>query len=165
MCLRVRVIVATGAMANGNKLTLLLKGLGRVCRSKRSLSLRRGAATNPSAGGKDNRTVGQPAHFGDRGPMAPLDGRVYARRFERNPDELDNWSNRRAAFLARLAGRQPADTKEPAPSADLGAVRIATKGEARELPNISGQVSTDLPPTPNSPPSGCGVGPWHGRAH
>ncbi len=159
------VIVATGAMPKGTKLTLLLKGSVASVDRKGAYRFDAEPPRIQVLAGRitvqwDSRHIPVIA-----GRWLPLDGRVYARKFERNPDQLDNWSNRRAALLARLAGWQPADTNEPAPSADLGAVRIATKGEARQLPNLSGQVSTDLPPRPDSPRSGCGVGPWHVRAH
>lgn len=158
------VIVAAGAMVKGTKLTLLLKT------SVASVD-RKGAyrfdAEPPRVQVLAGRTTVQWASQGipvTAGRWLPLDALAHVRKFDdRNPDALDNWSNGRAAFLARLSGQQTGNVQEPAPPADMDAVRIATMGRAKELPSLNTQISTGLPPVPDSSRSGCAVEAWRVR--
>jgi hypothetical protein len=161
------VIVAAGAIVKGTELTLLLKT------SVASVD-RKGAyrfdAEPPRVQVLAGRSTVQWANQGisvTAGRWLPLGGLAHARKFDqRNPDPLDTWSNARAAFLARLSGRQTGNVQEPAPSADMGAVRTATWGDARRLPSLNTMdTQSSLPPGPNSSRSGCGVEAWRVTTH
>jgi len=153
------VVVADGAMVKGSKLTLLLK------RSVASLDPKgayRFDAEPPQVKVLAGRTTVQWANQGisvTAGRWLPLDAPAYVRKFDkRNPDSLDNWSNGRAAFLARLSVQQTDNVPEPAPPAtraDMDAVRAAVRGQ---VPRLNTQISA--PPMPNSPRSECEVAAW-----
>lgn len=155
------VIVAAGAIVKRTGLTLLLKtsvasvdrkGAYRFDAEPPRVQVLAGRTTVKWANERISVTAGR---------WLPLDALPHARKFDqRDPDPLDNWSNARAALLARLSGEQTGSVQGPAPSADMDAVRIAAKGEARELPGMTSQVPTGLPPVPNSSRSGCGVEAW-----
>jgi hypothetical protein len=158
------VIVAAGAMVKGTRLTVLLKTSVAPVDRKGAY---RFDAEPPRVQVLAGQTTVQWAKRGisvTAGRWLPLDAPGHGRKFDnRNPDALDTWSNGRAAFLARLSGQRTGNAQEPAPSADMDAVRIATMGRAKELPNMSTQVNTGLPPAPDSSRSGCGGEAWRVR--
>jgi len=152
-------------MAKGTRLTLLLKTSATPVDREGAY---RFDAEPPRVQVLAGRTT---VHWANRGfPVTAgrwlsLDALASIRKFDqRNRDPLGNWSNGRAAFLARLSGQQTGNVYEP-PSADLDAIRIAAKGEARQLPGMNTQISTGLPPVPDSSRSGCAVEAWRAKTH
>ena len=110
------VIVAAGPMVKGTKLTLLLRtsaaslgrdGAYRFEAEPPRVKVLAGRTTVQLA----NRRISVPA-----GRWLALGAMAYIRKFDkRSPDPLDNWSNGRAAFLARLARQGTGNVQEAAP--------------------------------------------------
>jgi hypothetical protein len=150
------IVVAAGDMTKGTKLTLLLAKAA-------SLVDRHGAYRFDAASARIKVLAGQTTvqWLNQRIPIGagewlPLEEPASVRKFSpRDPDPLELWSNRRAAYLARLSGQQT-DAVQPAPRPvapdDMENSRAATRRRQAEAP-LS-------PPSFPAHISGCAVESW-----
>jgi hypothetical protein len=147
------LVVATGELVKGTKVTLLLRtsvaaldstGAYRFDAAPPRIKTLAGRATVQWAG----RAIALSA-----GRLLPLDSSAQPARFDKqNADVLETWSNGRAAYLARLSGQLKGNSPEPAAPdstrqrGGLGRNRLPLDTMPQTLPNPSG--------------SGCGVTAW-----
>jgi len=147
------VVVATGEMVKGTKVTLLLKASSSALDPKGAY---RFDATPPLIKVLTGRTTVQWAGRAiliPAGRLLPLDAAVQPVKFDKqNAGALETWSNDRAAYLARLSGQLKREGPEPtAPDSTT----------PRGGPGRSRLPLDTMPQTlPNPPGSGCGVTAW-----
>ena len=147
------LVVATGEMVKGTKVTLLLKTSVAVLDPTGAY---RFDAAPPRIKVLAGRTTVQ---WADRaiplsaGRLLRLDATAQPVKFDKqNADVLETWSNGRAAYLARLSGQLKREGPEPtAPDSTT----------PRGGPGRNRLPLDSIPPTlPNPPGSGCGVTAW-----
>jgi len=147
------LVVATGEMVKGTKVTLLLKtsvavldptGAYRFDAAFPRIKVLAGKTTVQWAG----RAIPLSA-----GRLLPLDAAAQPVKFDKqNADVLETWSNGRAAYLARLSGQLKREGPE-------GGTLNPTMGRGGGLGHRLPQDT--IPQTlPNPPASGCGVTAW-----
>lgn len=146
------VVAATGAMVKGTRLTLQLRTSAASVDPKGAYRL---DAEPPRVKVLAGRTTVQWANQAisvSAGRLLLLDTLARAEKFDRrNPEPLEDWSNDRAAHLARLSGQQRIG---PDPSMSTGAAPATVR-----LPNTTAQTPPIFP-MPNPASSGCGVTAW-----
>jgi hypothetical protein len=143
------VVVATGQMIKGTKVTVLLKtsvapldpkGAYRFDAEPARIKVLAGRTTAQWA----NRAIAVTA-----GRLLPLDATEQIGKFDkRSTDALEKWSKWRAAYLFQLSTHRREISPEPPATGHPDTTRTAP---AQRQP----------PPIPTSPPTfGCGVAPW-----
>jgi hypothetical protein len=147
------VVIATGDMIKGSKLTVLVKTASATAEPRGAYRFDADPPRVKALAGKitveGNRAISLTA-----GRLLLLDGVAQSARFDKqNADSFEIWSNGRAAYLARLAGQQKRDAIEPAPQSDQ---EPHTHG-----PGTAPRHTQTFPDAlPNLPISGCGVTGW-----
>jgi hypothetical protein len=150
--LRGSVVVATGLMGNGTKVTVLLKtsvapldpkGAYRFDAEPARIKVLAGRTTAQWA----NRAIPVTA-----GRLLPLDAAEQIGKFDRHsPDALEKWSRWRAAYLFQLSVYR----REIGPEPPGDAIAMGHPDTPRNPP------AQREPPRLVSPPTfGCGVAPW-----
>jgi hypothetical protein len=147
------LVVATGEMVRGTKVTLLLKTSVAVLDPKGAY---RFDAAPPRIKVLAGRTTVQWAGRAipiSAGRLLPLDAAAQPVKFDKqNTDVLETWSDGRAAYLAHLSGQLKREGPE-------GGALNPTMGRGGLGRNR--QPLESIPPTlPNPPGSGCGVTAW-----
>jgi hypothetical protein len=152
------VIVASGAMVKGSKLSLLLQTLEAAIGPKGAYRFDTAPARVEALAGRATVQLAKQAISLSPSRLLLLDAPAHVDTFDkRNPDAFQNWSNKRAALLARLslsanASSQPSDTEKPSASA----------GVPRQSPIsvFHGPAIETQQPLPGYANSGCGVTAW-----
>lgn len=147
------VVIATGDMIKGSKLTVLLKNASATAEPRGAYRFDADAPRVKALAGKISVEWDKRAILLTAGHLLLLDGVAQPARFARqNQDSLEVWSNGRAAYLARLAGQPKTDGVEPPPQGDA----TLHSGRATTSP----RHSPTFPELPSLSISGCGVTGW-----
>ena len=147
------VVVATGEMVKGTKVTLLLKTSVAALDPKGAYRFDASPARIKALAGRTTVAWAGRSILISAGRLLPLDAAAQVVRFDKqNSDPLETWSNNRAAYLARLAGHQK----------EIGPEPTAPDSTARKGPPTPGHMPLDTMPQslPSPPGSACGVTAW-----
>jgi len=153
--LRGSVIIATGEMMKGTKVTVLLtaavapieaKGAYRFDSEPARIKVLSG---KPTAIQWENRVIPL-----NTGRLLVLDAGAEPAKFDRrNSDTFENWSIGRAEYLEDLSGRQTREGRGPGPPGDI---------VMRTAPNVGGPGPIQTVPQPVTvpPAAACSVSGW-----
>jgi hypothetical protein len=144
------VVVATGEMVKGTKVTLLLKTSAAALDPKGAYRFDAAPPRIKTLAGRTTVQWAGRAILIPAGRMLPLDAAAQPVKFDKqNAGVLETWSNGRAAYLARLSGQLSREGPEPtAPDATT----------PRGGPGRNRSPLDSIPALPN--PQGCGVTAW-----
>jgi hypothetical protein len=154
------VIVASGAMVKGSKLSLLLKTLDAILGPKGAYRFDTAPARIEALAGRATVQLANQATSVSAGRLLSLDGPAHVGKFDkRNPDAFQNWSNNRAALLARLSPSANPSSQQ-SDSGELAANVLRKSQPSADLRNRGVPVVETPQPLPNPANSGCGVTAW-----
>jgi len=147
-------VVATGAMVEGNRLTLLLKTSTSSLYHQGAYHFDREPPRVKVLAGKTTVHWESQDISLSAGRFLLLGTPVNVRKVDKHHvDPLDDWGHGRAAYLAWLAGQQPENAQQPT-------LPTMTSHSPTPLANVPKLAAGSAPPSPNSSSSGCGVAAW-----
>jgi hypothetical protein len=144
------VVVATGQMVHGTKLTVLLKTSVALLDPKGAYRFDVEPARIKVLAGRTTAQWANRAIPVTAGRLLPLDAAEQTGKFDkRSADALEKWSKWRAAYLFELSVRRREIGPEP-------------PGDAMDHLNTtrSAPAQRESPPILSPPTFGCGVAPW-----
>jgi len=147
------LVVATGEMVKGTKVTLMLKTSVAVLDSTGAYRFDAAPPRIKALAGKTMVQWAGRAILISAGRLLRLDAAAQPGKFDKqNADVLETWSHGRAAYLARLSGQLKREGPEPA---------APDSTTPRGGPGRNRLPLDSIPQTlPNPPGSGCGVTAW-----